>query len=77
MEDPVQMVINNLRGPIKEALVLGDCQTFPQLVEQAARMQMSIKEVYHFPQLNPKPFCPLLALCFSPMHFVSFTDVCI
>lgn len=38
------MVINNLHGPIKEAMVLGDCQTFPQLFERAARMQRSIKD---------------------------------
>lgn len=43
-EDAVQMVINNLHGPIKEAMVLGDCQTFPQLFERAARMQRSIKD---------------------------------
>lgn len=45
------MVIDNLQGPIKEAMVLGDCRTFPQLVKQAARMQRSRKRrVYHFPQ---------------------------
>lgn len=38
------MVINNLHGPIKEAMVLGDCQTFPQLFERATRMQRSIKD---------------------------------
>ncbi|KAI8542507.1 hypothetical protein RHMOL_Rhmol08G0143300 [Rhododendron molle] len=38
------MVINNLHGPIKDAMVLGDCQTFPQLFEQAACMQRSIKD---------------------------------
>jgi hypothetical protein len=38
------MVIDNLHGPIKEAMVLGDCRTFPQLFERAARMQRSIKE---------------------------------
>lgn len=27
------MVIDNLRGPIKEAMVLGDFRTFPQLFE--------------------------------------------
>lgn len=43
-EDAVQMVINNLHGPIKEAMVLGDCQTFPQLFERATRMQRSIKD---------------------------------
>jgi hypothetical protein len=43
-EDAVQMVINNLHGPIKDAMVLGDCQTFPQLFERAARMQRSIKD---------------------------------
>ena len=34
----------NLRGPIKEAMVLGDFRTFPQLFERAARMQRSIKD---------------------------------
>ena len=43
-EDAVQMVINNLHGPIKEAMVLGDFQTFLQLFERAARMQRSIKD---------------------------------
>lgn len=43
-EDAVQMVIDNLHGPIKEAMVLGDCRTFPQLFERAARMQRSIKD---------------------------------
>lgn len=33
------MVIDNLHGPIKEAIVLGDFRTFPQLFERAARMQ--------------------------------------
>ncbi|KAF7124108.1 hypothetical protein RHSIM_Rhsim12G0001200 [Rhododendron simsii] len=36
-EDEVQMVINILHGPIKDAMVLGDCQTFLQLFERAAR----------------------------------------
>lgn len=43
-EDAVQMVIDNLHGPIKEAMVLGDCRTFLQLFERAARMQRSIKD---------------------------------
>lgn len=43
-EDAVQMVIDNLHGPIKEAIVLGDFRTFPQLFERAARMQRSIKD---------------------------------
>lgn len=38
------MVIDNLHGPIKEAMVLGDCRKFPQLFERAARMQRSIKD---------------------------------
>lgn len=38
------MVIDNLHGPIKEAIVLGDFRTFPQLFERAARMQRSIKD---------------------------------
>lgn len=40
-EDAVQMVIDNLHEPIKEAMVLGDFRTFPQLFE---RMQRSIKD---------------------------------
>lgn len=38
------MIIDNLHGPIKEAMVLGDFRTFPQLFERAARMQRSIKD---------------------------------
>lgn len=38
------MVIDNLHGPIKEAMVLGDCRKIPQLFERAARMQRSIKD---------------------------------
>ena len=43
-EDAVQMVIDNQHGPIKEAMVLRDFRTFPQLFERAARMQRSIKD---------------------------------
>lgn len=46
-----KMVIDNLHGPIKEAIVLGDFRTFPQLFERAARMQrMDEVKVYHFLQ---------------------------
>ncbi|KAM7249638.1 hypothetical protein ACFE04_011469 [Oxalis oulophora] len=38
------MVIDNLHGPIKEAMVLGDCRKFPPLFERAARMQRSLKD---------------------------------
>lgn len=43
-EDAVQMVIDNQHGPIKEAMVLRDFRTFPQLFERAAHMRRSIKD---------------------------------